>query len=240
MPVFRTIVFAAALAGLLAGILVTVVQHFGTVPLILQAEVYETAAEATAAPAMAGHDHEHGDEHEAWTPQNGFDRTAFTAAANIVTGIGFALLLVAGYAMRGRAIGWREGLLWGMAGFAVFMLAPSLGLPPELPGMPAAPLGPRQIWWVLTAAATASGLALLAFRPAPAWAIVAVILLVLPHVVGAPQPTEGEMLVPETLAHSFIVAVTVTSFLFWIALGVLSAVFFERFGRSDRELSPAA
>ena len=238
MPVFRTIVFAAALAGLLAGILVTVVQQFGTVPLILQAEVYETAAEAAAPPAMAGHDH--GDEHEAWAPQNGFDRTAFTAAANIVTGIGFALLLVAGYAMRGRAIGWREGLLWGMAGFAVFMLAPSLGLPPELPGMPAAPLGPRQIWWVLTAAATASGLALLAFRPAPAWAIVAVILLVLPHVVGAPQPTEGEMLVPETLAHSFVVAVTVTSFLFWVALGVLSAVFFERFGRPDRELAPAA
>ena len=68
----------------------------------------------------------------------------------------------------------------------------------------------------------------------------AVILLVLPHVVGAPQPTEGEMLVPETLAHSFVVAVTVTSFLFWVALGVLSAVFFERFGRSDHELSPAA
>lgn len=240
MPMFRTIVFAAALAGLLAGILVTVVQHFGTVPLILQAEVYETAAETAAAPAIAGHNHDHGDEHEAWAPQNGFDRTAFTAAANIVTGIGFALLLVAGYAMRGRAIGWREGLLWGMAGFAVFMLAPSLGLPPELPGMPAAPLGPRQIWWVLTAAATASGLALLAFRPAPAWAIVAVILLVLPHVVGAPQPTEGEMLVPEALAHSFVVAVTVTSFLFWVALGVLSAVFFERFGRPERDLLPAA
>ena len=49
MPMFRTIVFAAALAGLLAGLLLTVVQHFGTVPLILQAEVYEPAAEAAAA-----------------------------------------------------------------------------------------------------------------------------------------------------------------------------------------------
>ena len=233
MPVFRSIVFAAALAGLLAGLLVTVVQHLGTVPLILQAEVYEQRGRAghRATDAMAGHDHG-SDEHEAWAPQDGFDRTAFTAVANIVTGIGFALLLVAGFALRGRAIGWRQGLLWGMAGFAVFMLAPSLGLPPELPGMPAAPSRPAADLVGADGRRDAAGLALLAFRRLPAWAIVGRRRCWwLPHLVGAPQPTEAETLVPETLAHSFVVAVTVTSFLFWAALGVLSAVFFERFGR---------
>jgi cobalt transporter subunit CbtA len=228
MPIFRSIVFTAALTGLLAGLLLTIAQNLGTVPLILKAEVYEQAA-VIPAPALESH------EHEARAPQDGFERTAVTAVANIITGTGFALLLVAGFALCGGAIGWRQGLLWGMAGFAVFMLAPSLGLPPELPGMPAAELGPRQVWWLLTAAATAAGLALLAFRPTPAWAVVAIALLVAPHLVGAPQPVDLETLVPETLARSFVVAVTVTNFLFWIALGVLSAVFFARFGR-DRDL----
>jgi cobalt transporter subunit CbtA len=241
VPVFRTIVFAAAVAGLLAGLLVSMAQQFGTVPLIQQAEVYETAAEMPSATAAGGSGHhDHGDhaQQAAWAPQDGFERTAFTVAANIVTGIGFALLLVAGFALRGRAIGWREGLLWGMAGFAVFTLAPSLGLPPELPGTPAGPLGARQVWWLLTAAATAAGLALLAFRASPRHAAAGVVLLVLPHLIGAPQPLGGEMLVPDSLARRFVVAVTVTSFLFWACLGVLGAYFFERFGR-DRDLSPA-
>lgn len=239
MALFRNIVFTAALAGLVAGLLMTLAQHMSTVPLILQAETYEVAA--AEAPAATGAEHDataHVHDEEAWAPENGFQRTAFTLVANVITGVGFALLLVAGYTLRGQTIGWRQGLMWGMAGFAVFMLAPSLGLPPELPGMPAAPLGPRQLWWVLTAASTAAGLALLAFRRTPALAVLAVVLLVAPHLIGAPQPTDATTLVPEGLHHRFVVAVTVTSFLFWAALGVLSALLFERLGR-DRVPAPA-
>jgi predicted cobalt transporter CbtA len=36
--------------------------------------------------------------------------------------------------------------------------------------------------------------------------------------------------VPETLARSFVVAVTVTSFLFWVVLGVTSAVLYRHLG----------
>jgi cobalt transporter subunit CbtA len=232
MPVFRSIVFTAAVSGLLAGLLLTFAQHLGTVPLILQAEVYERSGGQAAALDHGSHDH------AAWAPQDGLERTAFTALANVITGTGFALLLVAGFALRGGSIGWRQGLLWGLAGFAVFMLAPSLGLPPELPGTPAAELGPRQAWWLLTAAATAAGLALLAFRPAPLWAVAAIVLLVAPHLIGAPQPADAGTVGPGTLAHRFVVAATVTNFLFWVALGVLSAVFFERF-RRDGDLAGA-
>ena len=52
MQAFRRIVFSAALAGLVAGAMVTLLHHFGTVALILQAEVYERAAEA-ATPAAS-------------------------------------------------------------------------------------------------------------------------------------------------------------------------------------------
>ena len=222
MPVFRTIVLAAALAGLLGGLLLTVLQHVGTLPLIAQAEVLEQAVPAAG--------HEHGG--EAWAPRDGIERAGYTLLANIVTGVAFALLLVAGFVLSRRAIGWREGLLWGIGGFAVFALAPSLGLPPELPGMAAAPLGPRQVWWVGTAVATAAGLGLLAFRREPGWTVLAVALLVAPHLIGAPQPEDGHDQVPHALAHRFVVAVLVTSFLFWLALGVLSALCFARLDRS--------
>ncbi len=48
------------------------------------------------------------------------------------------------------------GLLWGLAGFVVFVLAPNFGLPPELPGMQAGDLMQRQIWWLATVVLTAA------------------------------------------------------------------------------------
>jgi cobalt transporter subunit CbtA len=222
MVPFRGMVFAALLSGLIAGLLVTVVQQFGTVPLILEAEVFEQAAAAAEAVS------EHHGEDEAWAPQDGLQRNGLTAITNILTATGFALLLVAAYAFRGRPIGWREGLLWGLAGFAAFTLAPGLGLPPELPGMAAAEVRPRQIWWIATVAATAAALGLLAFRSSSGAALAAIALIVVPHLVGAPQPVEPSTSVPETLAREFVVAVTVTSFLSWVSLGALTGFFYEK------------
>lgn len=223
MPLFRSIVFAAVLAGLLAGLFATLAQMARTVPLIQAAEILEHEASA---------EHDHG----GWAPADGLERTAFTTLANLVTATGFALLLVAAFALRARPVGWREGLFWGMAGFVVFSMAPFLGLPPELPGMAAAPLGARQAWWLATVVATAAGLALLAFRTTPLSAVAGLALLVAPHLVGAPEPAQEahHAAVPENLARSFVVAVTVTSFLFWALLGVLSAFFFERFALDRR------
>ncbi|TIN07888.1 MAG: cobalt transporter, partial [Mesorhizobium sp.] len=119
---------------------------------------------------------------------------------------------------------WRQGVFWGLAGFAVFTLAPGLGLPPELPAMPAAELLPRQIWWISTVAATAVGLGLIAFRKSLPLAILAVVLIVAPHVVGAPQPVSFETAIPEGLHHQFVVAVTLTDLVFWLVLGAAVGV----------------
>jgi cobalt transporter subunit CbtA len=221
VAIFRSIVFSAALAGLIVGLVITVVQQFGTVPLILKAEVYEKAADA-AAPA-----HEHAD--EAWEPSDGFERNAYTALFNIVDWVGFGLLLGGAFVLSRRPVGWREGLLWGLGGFAAFVLAPALGLPPELPGIPAAELGPRQVWWVGTAAATAAGLALIAFYRTPFAAAAAIALLVAPHLIGAPQLDAVETNVPESLSHRFIVAVTLTTLVSWALLGILTGFFYSRF-----------
>ena len=239
MPVFRSIVFSAALAGLIVGVVISIAQFFGTVPLIQQSEVYERKAATPPAHAHAGatqgqakdQDKAHSHERE-WEPEDGLQRNAFTVGANILTAIGFALLLTGVYAIRGRQVTWREGLLWGLAGFVVFTAAPGLGLPPELPGMPVAPLTARQTWWIATAAATAGGLGLLAFR-ASAWAaVLALVLIALPHLIGAPLAPESHSDVPAALSHRFVVVVTLTSLLFWALLGVATSITFGRISRT--------
>ena len=251
MSIFRSIVFSSVIAGFIVGLLVTVAQQFGTVPLILKAEVFEKAAEthqheaaAAPQPAAAGHDHassEHaGHDHashdhgaEAWEPRDGFERNAYTAAANVLTAIGFALLLAGFFAVRsgatGESVSWHQGLMWGLAGFAVFTIAPGLGLPPELPGVPAAPLVSRQIWWMAAALATAAGLALIVFRRSVPAAIAGVILLILPHLIGAPELEQVETNVPSSLTHQFVTAVTLTSLVFWSLLGAVTSAIFARF-----------
>ncbi|RVD49487.1 MULTISPECIES: CbtA family protein [unclassified Mesorhizobium] len=251
MNLFRNVVFIAAIAGLVAGVVLACLQAYATVPLILKAEVYEQAggghhhdhaapaatdsnAMSTTAPAgdamsSAAPAAEAAPADEGWAPADGFERFAFSVLANIVTGIGFALILVAVSEFAGGIGGWRQGVFWGLAGFAVFTLAPGLGLPPELPAMPAADLTQRQIWWWATVAATAAGLGLIAFRKSLPLAILAVLLIVAPHVVGAPQPDSYETAIPEGLHHQFVVAVTVTNLVFWLVLGAVVGVVRGRF-----------
>jgi len=232
MDYFRNIVVVAAIAGILAGFGMTVAQHFVTVPLILQAETFEGQGAQAEAP-VAAHEHEAGaeahDHGEGWAPEDGFERTFFSFAANMLTGIGFALLLVAASELFGGLGGWRQGVFWGLAGFVIFTLAPGLGLPPELPAMPAADLGARQMWWVGTVAAAAVALGLLVYSRSLAAVVAAIVLLVAPHIIGAPQPVSHESPIPEGLHHSFVVAVVMTTLVFWALLGGLAGYFRERF-----------
>lgn len=237
MTLFRNVFFVAALSGLFAGVLLAAVQTFTTVPLILQAETFENAAPEAAPPAGEDAGHEH--DEEEWAPADGFERFAWNVAANIVSGIGFALVLVAVSEFLGGINGWRQGLFWGLAGFAIFTLAPGLGLPPELPAMPAADLAARQVWWIGTVLATGAGLALIAFRRELPLAIVGVALLVVPHVIGAPQPPTHESPVPPDLHHQFVVAVTLTNLVFWVALGAAAGFLRNRFLRADDGLAAA-
>ena len=236
MDYFRNIVIVAAIAGALAGLGMTVAQQLTTVPMILKAEVYEDQGAAHVHAHEAGtaaHDHqaaanahEHGD---GWTPADGAERTFFTFAANMLTGIGFALLLVAVSELFGGIANWRQGVFWGLAGFVVFTLAPGLGLPPELPAMPAADLGARQAWWLGTVLATATALGLLFYSRSLINVLAAIALLIAPHVIGAPQPVSYESPIPEGLHHSFVVAAVMTALLFWVLLGGLAGYVRGRF-----------
>lgn len=241
METFRRLFIVAALAGLISGLFITIVHQVSTSKIILAAEVFENAAEAAepaAEPAVAestatsgavAEDHSaHTHDAEAWGPADGAERMLYTALADILTGIGFSLLLVAGYRIWGGQMNWRTGLYWGLAGFAAIVLSPDLGLPPEVPGTEAAPLLDRQIWWVATALLTAGGLALIFLGKRYWWAAIGLALIVLPHAYGAPQPAEHVSVAPEELAHRFVVAATITGLLFWAVLGSTTGYFYNR------------
>ncbi len=239
MPLLGRILLPAVIAGILAGALLTGLQHIEVIPLIYEAETYETAA-------VGGHAHESDasetHESEAWAPDDGLERVGVTLLANIIAAIGFGLLLSVSFVLlsaKGRTVVWRGGLLWGLAGFGIFNLAPALGLPPELPGSEAAALEGRQGWWILTVVLTALGLGLIAFaRPAYVRAL-GVIPIAIPHFIGAPAPEHHSGLAPEEMAERFIYASLATSAVFWLALGALTAFLHRRMGGSGRrQISP--
>jgi len=221
----KRIARTAGFSGLLAALLLTVLQSLWVSPLILQAETYESAAPEHHQHdgAVATHTHDA----EAWAPEDGWQRVLSTTGGNLVVAVGFALILVALYSLR-EPRGLTAGALWGLAGFAVFCLAPTLGLPPELPGTAAADLAQRQSWWIGTAAATAAGLALVVFAHHWLFKVLGIALLVVPHLVGAPQPPMHESLAPQALVTQFKLASWLTNAAFWLALGLLSAWLYRR------------
>jgi len=246
---FRRIFAAALGAGIGVGVLIAALQHVALVPMILEAEHYEKRSTAPrhehgsllpqasagaaallfeAAQAHGGHD---------GVPTVAEDspwRPLLTFIATTLISVGFALLLVGSYAVSGRQVDAREGLLWGIAGFAAFALAPAFGLPPELPGSAVADLFARQTWWIATAAAAAAALGLMSFVRA-SWSIpLGVALLIAPHLIGAPQPADGAGLVPPELAAAFAARSLGINAVLWALLGLATGALYARFGRAAR------
>lgn len=218
---FFKILLSAVLAALAAGIAVSTIQQFTTTPLILIAETYEDGS--AAGPAGQSPDAAPSE-----TGSGTLQRPLLTAVANIVMAFGFSLALLSVQIMLNRGVSARTGLIWGIAAFAAFHLAPALGLPPELPGSAAAELVSRQIWWSATALLTALGIGMLAYRQS-FWTVgAAVLLFALPHLYGAPQPQQYASTVPAEIAAHFAASSLVIMAVFWAMIGSLSGFFFAR------------
>ena len=229
---FVRIILTALAAGLISGVFVWGAHMVKTTPLILAAEVYEDQAAGHQPTPPSPEQTPAAQPEEEWAPADGIERGAFTLLMDALTGIGFAFLLAGAISLRGRPIDWRRGVLWGLSGFAAFFAAPSFGLAPELPGMQAGDLGARQAWWLATAVLTAGGLSLLAFTPRPLMKGLGVVLIVLPHAIGAPAHEIGAGNVPAEMAAEFAIATLVVTGLFWALLGGLTGYFYNRFERS--------
>ena len=228
MTLLRRSLLAALLAGSISGALLGLAQVGFATPLILQAEAHEHEVSANR---QTGH-------HE-WEPEEGLERNAYTVLFATLTGIGFALLLNAGMLLRGRA-SIKEGLLWGCAGYAVFSLAPALGLPPELPGMPAGDLLARQAWWIGTVLATAFGLSCIVFARRTWLRVLGIAALLVPHLIGAPTALVSEHSALEELERTFVATTLLIMLGFWLVLGALSSLLHSKLLAEHTTAAPFA
>jgi cobalt transporter subunit CbtA len=254
--IFPKLVWASLAVAVAVGSVETGVQRWQAAPLILAAEVYEeqkaeapAPADALTAPAHAEaavaeqaheHEHEHGTAKE-WEPENGAERIGWTWVANVLHAFSMALLVFAvmgvwlyqrGTQLASLPLAW----LVAAAGGISFNLWPSLGLHAEVPGMEAAPLHARQLWWVLSVGSAALACAVLGFgRGGWRW-MVAAALLALPFVVGAPE-LEGDALAGfgpeahaalEALGKQFIWATSWVALSFWVTMGLACGLAFQR------------
>ncbi len=249
--IFQRLIWAALATAVVVGSVQTGVQRWQAAPLILAAEVYEEQkaeapkpAEAPAAHAhaegSAPHDHQHGAAKE-WEPANGAERIGWTWVANILHAFSMALLLFAVmgvwlYKRGGAVASLRLAGLVAAAGWLSFHLWPSLGLHAEVPGMEASPLQARQVWWVLAVSGAAGACAVASFARASWRWLVAAALLALPFVVGAPK-LQGDPLAGfgpaahaalEQLGTQFIWATTWMALSFWVSLGLVGGLAFQR------------
>ena len=221
----RRVFSAALVAGFLAACVTSGLQALWTTPLILESEVLEqrTAARDPAGTASAPRTSEHAGLHDTvedgWKPAEGLERAGLTALATLVSGVGYALVLLAILLGTGATPTLETSLRWSLGAFLAVNLAPAIGLPPELPGMGGGDPAARQAWWILTVASTAVGLYLVAkVRSLPA-IVAGALAVAAPHVVGAPHGVLGGD-VPAGLAAQFATRSLAVAFLFWTTLAL--------------------
>ena len=184
-------------------------------PLILEAEIFEHAGEAAEGVDLGRH--------------------LLTSLATIILATGGALILLGLMILDGGRITAMRALPCGAGAFVALALAPAVGLPPELPGMPAADVVERQIWWLATVLATAFGLWTIFCRGGPASIVLGLLVIVLPHIVGAPHPISHDSAVPAALAAQFVASSLAGSLILWLAVSSTAGAVFERLGPQSDE-----
>lgn len=238
---------SALFAGLAAGLVAVLLQFFLIEGLILEAEEYESGAKVHFAAGHADHDAtEHVGGQPAPADPNATDvamnehddsgdsnLTRFGLAFSNVflTFVGWGLLMVAGFAIAerfGKQVTATQGILWGGAAFLSISLLPGIGLPPELPGIPAADLFSRQMWWIGTAIVSGAALALFAYGRGVVPVLAGIALLVAPHLIGAPRLAEFGGIVPPELSAEFAVRSMAESFGGFAVLGIAASWLWNR------------
>ncbi len=241
------IILSTLIAGLLAGFVMAGIQHVRLTPLILAAEVYESPETEAIAEAskpcvdtMPGMKmcRDEGPEHNpnAWQPEDGWQRTLSTSAASLLTGAGFAVLMVGISMLLNIPITKQNGLIWGVCGFIAVALAPAIGLPPELPGMLAADLHSRQIWWVATIFLTGLAIYFWLFARDYWWRIAAIIFAIAPQFFTPISTAKTEGNLPASLAAEFASSSLAANLAMWLAIGYFVSAALDRYQKDIASL----
>ncbi|TGM98162.1 CbtA family protein [Leptospira yasudae] len=235
-------------AGLIAGLTYGILLQFLVGPLILKAEAFETKTETTSA-----HSHSHGTgvkahHHHETTVSEGDSsapsgkRFLWTWIGCLLLGLAFGILATLAHSiLEFRNIlsseffsaSWKPSLLIAVSGFLIFVGIPSLGLPPQLPGVIGSEedFESRQFWWLQSVVLSSIGLILslylqIVFSKGRSIALLLCVLLwillfgFLFWIPGVP-PHSTETPVPSSLRVEFVFNSIIANLVFWSVIGFL-------------------
>lgn len=225
----RHLFTSALFAGLAAGLIAALLQLLFVIPLLLEGELYEAGVRVHFASSLSAPVQSPSGPAEGLTQD--MSRHFMTTGFNVVAYTAFALIMTAGMALAARSghrVAPRTGIVWGLAGFISLHLAPAIGMPPELPGTIAPAVELRQIWWLATVVCTVLGLGLIAFGRGAAMITIAIALVALPHIIGAPHLDTYFGIAPPELSAHFVTRSMGVAAASWVVLGVLCAYFWNR------------
>lgn len=222
---FRKLITSGLFAGLAAGAFAALMQLTFVIPLVMEGELYEFGERKHFAE---GRIQSLAEVPDIWSEAG---RHFTTFASNMVAYTGFALVLVvlmSFAARRGHKITAKTGVVWGLAAFVAVNLAPSFGLPPELPGTANAELVLRQAWWMGTILCTGVALALMAFGRGVWVGVLAIVLLAAPHLYGAPHLDTYYGVAPPELSGLFVARSLGVSAAVWALMGWVAGALWAR------------
>jgi cobalt transporter subunit CbtA len=237
------IILSTLCAGLLAGLIMAGIQYVRLTPLIEAAEVYETPETEAIAEAnkpcvetMPGMKMCNDDGRPSWKPEDGWQRTIITTTASLIAGSGFAILMVGVSMLTNIPVTKQNGLIWGICGFIAVTLAPSIGLPPELPGMPVVDLHTRQIWWIATILLTGAAIFLWIKAKNYWWQIAAIIFAITPQFFAPINAVKSEGNLPASLAAEFASSSLAANLVMWLAIGFFISLALDKYQKDIASL----
>ena len=219
---FRNLVLSAFVTAIVAGLVFSCYQFFFITPILLSSEIYEILEPINHQIVI-------------WSPTDGMERNSWSFVTNFLLCFAYALILVSAMTIKG-SVNTVKGFYWGLAAFIALFVSPALGLPPEIPGMEASQLENRQSWWIMTVIVSIIALWLMVYQR-KLYKALGLLLMVMPHIIGAPQPevhgfvnTDPQAIKELTdLWHQFIVHTTIANALMWIAIGTASGFLTNKF-----------
>ena len=215
---FQRIVFSASIAGLLSGLLVTFLLQVWITPLIRSAEKFEIKS------TLNTKNHHHDSD----SKEHFFSKPFFkTFTANTITSISFALLIISTGGFL-KKFDTKKGLFWGIGGFIVFSLMPSMVIDPKLPGDLSLTLSKHNLLWLLTTTCSAIGLLFIIFSKKFIGKLFGLIILTIPHLIPSSIPELKTTKELKIIQEEFYLSVLITSLIFWSFLGTTSGFFFKK------------
>lgn len=220
---FTKIITTALFAGFIVGIVSAILQLIFIQPILLHAELYETGS--------LTHFGENNSKKVHQKLPFDFQRNGLSILFSALIYTGYAIILVSILAYASSLSLKTDNLrsiLFGISGFFAVQLAPAFGLPPELPGAAAAEVVPRQVWWYFCVFATIIGIWMISFGDKILYVSIGIIVILIPHLIGAPEPEFFVGPTPPELASHFASRTLALGAVSWIFLGYLSGYFWRK------------